>query len=77
MSCSAQFVPVGDAGNDANYCDGSYTDPTNCLTPVGAFSALPGPYVAYDRRQSLVLILLCKMPERVLRTRLTLQCPLL
>jgi formylglycine-generating enzyme len=34
--------------NGANYYAGSYTDPTNYLTPVGAFSASPGPYGTYD-----------------------------
>ena len=35
-----------DAGNSANY--GNSTDPTNLLTPVGAFAASPGPYGTYD-----------------------------
>ena len=36
--------------NNANYYDpgDGYTDPTNCLTPVGAFAASPGPYGTYD-----------------------------
>ncbi len=34
--------------NHANYYDGDYTDPTNKLTPVGAFEASPGPYGTYD-----------------------------
>ena len=34
--------------NDANYYNGGYTDPTNYLTPVGTFSASPGPYGTYD-----------------------------
>jgi formylglycine-generating enzyme required for sulfatase activity len=34
--------------NNANYCSGGYTDPTNCLTVVGAFAASPGPYGTYD-----------------------------
>jgi len=34
--------------NDANYFNGGYTDPTNWLTPVGTFSASPGPYGTYD-----------------------------
>jgi len=40
--------------NNANYFDyygtgnGGYTDPTNYLTPVGAFAASPGPYGTYD-----------------------------
>jgi formylglycine-generating enzyme required for sulfatase activity len=43
-----------DTGNNANFYDyydtgnGGYTDPTNYLTPVGAFSASPGPYGTYD-----------------------------
>jgi formylglycine-generating enzyme required for sulfatase activity len=37
-----------DPGNSANYWNGSYTDPTNYLTPVGAFSASPGPYGTFD-----------------------------
>ena len=40
--------------NNANFWDyygtgnGGYTDPTNYLTPVGAFAASPGPYGTYD-----------------------------
>ena len=39
--------------NNANSCAGSYpndthTDPTNYLTPVGAFAASPGPYGTFD-----------------------------
>jgi formylglycine-generating enzyme len=34
--------------NNANYYNGGYTDPTNLLTPVGAFEASPGPYGTYD-----------------------------
>jgi formylglycine-generating enzyme required for sulfatase activity len=40
--------------NNANFYDyygtgnGGYTDPTNLLTPVGAFAASPGPYGTYD-----------------------------
>jgi formylglycine-generating enzyme required for sulfatase activity len=36
--------------NNANFSDyyGSYSDPTNYLTPVGAFSASSGPYGTYD-----------------------------
>jgi formylglycine-generating enzyme required for sulfatase activity len=40
--------------NNANYYDdygignGGLTDPTNRLTPVGAFAASPGPYGTYD-----------------------------
>jgi formylglycine-generating enzyme required for sulfatase activity len=31
--------------NNANY---NFSDPTNCLTPVGAFADSPGPYGTYD-----------------------------
>ena len=40
--------------NNANFYDlygtgnGGYADPTNYLTPVGAFAASPGPYGTYD-----------------------------
>ena len=35
--------------NNANYCQNdSYPDPTNLLTPVGAFADSPGPYGTYD-----------------------------
>ena len=34
--------------NDANCFNGSYIDPTNYLTPVGTFSASPGPYGTFD-----------------------------
>jgi formylglycine-generating enzyme len=34
--------------NNANFFDGGYTDPTNELTPVGAFAASPGPYGTFD-----------------------------
>jgi autotransporter-associated beta strand protein len=34
--------------NNANFYDDGYTDPTNLLTPVGAFAASPGPYGTYD-----------------------------
>ena len=35
--------------NNANYYrPAAYTDPTNYLTPVGAFAASPGPYGTYD-----------------------------
>ena len=39
-----------DPGNSANYYiwPNSYTDPTNVLTPVGVFSASPGPYGTFD-----------------------------
>ena len=39
--------------NNANFDstahgNGGYTDPTNYLTPVGAFAASPGPYGTFD-----------------------------
>ncbi len=34
--------------NNANFYNGGYTDPTNLLTPVGAFAASPGPYGSFD-----------------------------
>ena len=34
--------------NNANYYNGSYTDPTNYLTPVGDFEDSPSPFGAYD-----------------------------
>jgi formylglycine-generating enzyme required for sulfatase activity len=34
--------------NEANYYITGYTDPTNYLTPVGTFTASPGPYGTYD-----------------------------
>ena len=41
---------LSDTGtNNANFYSSSYTDPVNCLTPVGAFSASPGPYGTYDQ----------------------------
>jgi formylglycine-generating enzyme required for sulfatase activity len=46
-----------DTGNHANYHDssvfpkgnGTYTDPTNYFTPVGAFALSPGPYGTFDQ----------------------------
>jgi formylglycine-generating enzyme required for sulfatase activity len=43
----------GTGTNNANFAAGypgpfTYTDPTNLLTPVGAFMACPGPYGTYD-----------------------------
>ena len=35
--------------NDANYFNGSYTDSTNCLTPVGYFSTSPSYYGTFDQ----------------------------
>ena len=37
-----------DTGNNANYYSGGLTDPTDGLTPVGAFSASPGAYGTFD-----------------------------
>lgn len=39
--------------NNANYYDGDHSDPTNHLTPVGAFAASPGPYGTYDMAGNL------------------------
>jgi formylglycine-generating enzyme required for sulfatase activity len=41
-------VPSFIGTNNANYYNGGYTDPTNRLTPVGAFAGSPGPYGTYD-----------------------------
>jgi formylglycine-generating enzyme required for sulfatase activity len=43
-------VLSGTGTNNANFCNssGAYTDPTNYLTPVGAFAASPSPYGTYD-----------------------------
>jgi formylglycine-generating enzyme len=35
--------------NGANYDNGTFSDPVNILTQVGAFSASPGPYGTYDQ----------------------------
>jgi formylglycine-generating enzyme required for sulfatase activity len=40
------------ATNNANFADpypNGYTDPTNYLTPVGAFASSPGPYATFDQ----------------------------
>jgi formylglycine-generating enzyme required for sulfatase activity len=42
------LVLAGTSNNDDNNDNGSYTDPTNYLTPVGTFLACPGPYGTYD-----------------------------
>ena len=34
--------------NNANFDDGTYTDPLGLLTPVGEFDESPGPYGTYD-----------------------------
>ena len=55
QSNTAPINTLPDTGNHANFYDhydtgnGGYTDPTNILTPVGAFSASPGPYGTYDQ----------------------------
>jgi formylglycine-generating enzyme required for sulfatase activity len=54
-SNTAPINTLPDTGNHANFYDaygtgnGGYTDPTNILTPVGAFSQSPGPYGTYDQ----------------------------
>ncbi len=35
--------------NNANYDNGSYTDPQNYLTTVGYFAGSPGPYCTFDQ----------------------------
>ncbi len=35
--------------NNANFFNGGFTDPTNYLTPVGAFADSPGPYGTFDQ----------------------------
>lgn len=42
------MILAGTNNNDANYYNSAYTDPKNYLTPVGTFSASPGPYGTYD-----------------------------
>ena len=39
----------GSGTNNANFPNPGYTDPTNYVTPVGAFAASPGPYGTYDQ----------------------------
>ena len=48
QSNNAPSNTLPDTGNGANYYNGAYTDPTNHLTPVGAFSNSPGTYGTYD-----------------------------
>ena len=54
QSNTAPINTLPDAGNHANFYDYSstgnhgYTDPTNRLTPVGAFILSDGPYGTYD-----------------------------
>lgn len=38
-----------DYGNSANFYSNGYTDPTNYLTPVGAFAESPGAYGTFDQ----------------------------
>ena len=38
----------GSGSNNANCFMSGYSDPTNYLTPVGAFTDSPGPYGTYD-----------------------------
>jgi formylglycine-generating enzyme required for sulfatase activity len=53
-SNTAPINTLPDTGNHANFYDyygtgnGGCTDPTNYLTPVGAFAASPGPYGTFD-----------------------------
>ncbi|MGA2033677.1 MAG: SUMF1/EgtB/PvdO family nonheme iron enzyme [Thermoguttaceae bacterium] len=55
QSNTAPINTLPDTGNHANFEDyydtgnGGYTDPTNYLTPVGAFSSSPGPYGTFDQ----------------------------
>ena len=44
----AEQHAAGRRANNANYWIGVYTNPTDYLTPVGAFSASPGPYGTFD-----------------------------
>ncbi|MGA2034307.1 MAG: SUMF1/EgtB/PvdO family nonheme iron enzyme [Thermoguttaceae bacterium] len=54
-SNTAPINTLPDTGHNANFYDaydtgnGTYTDPANYLTPVGAFSASPGPYGTFDQ----------------------------
>jgi formylglycine-generating enzyme required for sulfatase activity len=53
QSNSASNVLSSSGTHNANFSNGSgypagFTDPTNLLTPVGAFSASPGPYGTFD-----------------------------
>ncbi|MGA2031411.1 MAG: SUMF1/EgtB/PvdO family nonheme iron enzyme [Thermoguttaceae bacterium] len=55
QSNTAPINTLPDTGNHANFYDfggtgnGTYTDPANYLTAVGAFSASPGPYGTFDQ----------------------------
>jgi formylglycine-generating enzyme required for sulfatase activity len=49
QSNTAPGNTLPDTGNNANiYANFTYADPTNYLTPVGDFSASPGPFGTYD-----------------------------
>ena len=49
QSNTAPGNTLPDAGNGANcWYNGNYCDPTNHLTPVGAFTLTPGPYDTFD-----------------------------
>jgi formylglycine-generating enzyme required for sulfatase activity len=54
QSNTAPINTLPDTGNHANFYDywgtgnGDYTDPTNYLTPVGAFADSPGAYGTFD-----------------------------
>ena len=45
-----------DTGNNANCYNGGYTDPTNLLTPVGAFVDSPSAYGTYDQGGDVVAV---------------------
>ncbi|MGA2035821.1 MAG: SUMF1/EgtB/PvdO family nonheme iron enzyme [Thermoguttaceae bacterium] len=55
QSNDAPINTLPDTGNHANFYDyydtgnGGFSDPTNYLTPVGAFWQSPGPYGTYDQ----------------------------
>ncbi|MGD0283970.1 MAG: SUMF1/EgtB/PvdO family nonheme iron enzyme [Dissulfurispiraceae bacterium] len=59
-SNTAPINTLPDTGKHANFYDHygtgnhSYTDPTNYLTPVGAFTLSPGPYGTYDQGGDLL-----------------------
>ncbi len=52
QSDSVPINTLPDTGNHANFYDFAnrrYTDPRNCLTPVGSFLLSPGPYGTFDQ----------------------------